>query len=352
MTEPVTSSTEKKKKPADAPLATGTTVNLGSKMKALVLLSKVWASTNVGVYLDIPIAGTPLQRYYISRYALYAFEKTAVKLFNAQSLGAFNYRMRKDGIEDFVVRCPIGSDGAPVAVRAHLTAKSHRVGVVLGNLLAKISFQPAVGDLSTPYLLDLPRDKEVLLWTAQKFLESLSKADVALIGGKVASVKESVKTKFDKAFAKATSPDLKGAKAPASDPDHKLMKEALAFEYKAKLSPSALVVAAQAMSGHGVVGYHGDSLTLCTDPHCAKYAWKASNATLSNLNKSAGTVRLYERIAAKDKASGMSLQTALSIAGIACGLPVEVGRKLLSEKEIKGESVANELAKMVEDAKK
>jgi hypothetical protein len=125
------------------------------------------------------------------------------------------------------------------------------------------------------------------------------------------------------------------------------MKDACAAEYPAKGSLFALAVMAQAMSGHGIVGMHGDMITLSSDPDYGKYAARMSRATLSNANKVTAVVRMYERLAEKDKVSGMSLPTVLAIAGIASGLPILVGKKILAEKAVKGDAIAKEIAKIV-----
>jgi hypothetical protein len=255
--------------------------------------------------------------------------------------------MRKDGIGDLSCSLPIGPDGAPIFVRLHMTAKPHRAGVVLGNMLAKLSFTPASSDLSTPMLAGFPKDHAALLWGASKFLDAVEDADIAVVGTKVASVKESIKKKFDKTYAKKKEAELKGAKAPPNDHENKLMKEMLAVEYKGKASPATLAIVAQVMSNHGVVGVHGDTFTLCSDPERAKYARKVANANLDNENKVMAALRMYERIASKDKASGESLSTVLAIAGISAGLPIEVGKKVEKEK-VDVKAIAKECAKLNE----
>jgi hypothetical protein len=338
------------KKKIDTPVTSGTSINFESKLKGLVLLSKVWGSANVGIFVDVPVSGTPLQRMLIARYGLYAFEKASGKMFNTQSLGIFNYRMRKEGINDISAMHSISSDGAPTSIRVVMTAKPHRAGVMLGNLMTKVFFSPAVGDLTTPLLAGFPRDKPILLWAAQKFLEALPSAQICIIGSKGASVKESFKAKFDKAYAKKKDPDLSGGKAPSitgEDAEKVLMKDSCAVEYATKGAPVSLAIMAQAMSGYGIVGMHGDTITLSADPDYGKYAVRMSKATLTNANKVSAVVRMYERLAEKDKVSGASFPTIMAIAGISSGLPIAVGKKILASGPVKAAAIATEISKII-----
>jgi hypothetical protein len=191
------------KKSSSAPLlSTGAKFTLsvaGSKgISTVALLSRVWPSADVGIYVDIPVSGTPQSRMLVGRYGVYAIEKAALKLYRTADYGVFNPRMGKDGVCAIEVRHNTASDGAPTNVRVELTAKSHKVGQVLGNLLSKAQFTPPAADLHTPILACFPRDVGVLHWVAQKFYETLNNhARIALVGGKRTSIKSVVKEKFE-----------------------------------------------------------------------------------------------------------------------------------------------------------
>ena len=339
----------------DNPLASGSNLEFASGLKGLVLISKVWALSDVGLFVDIPLIGKPLQRVLVARYCMYAFEKASAKMFNSQSLGAFNYRMRKDGIDCVSVTHSIGTDGAPISSRVMLNAKPHRAGTVLGNLLAKVYFAPTASDLTAPLLAEFRRDKAMLMWAGKKFLEALSLSTICVIGSKKGSVKASFVTKFNKVFAKAPKIEMENGPSPTMKPEEieaMLVKGNIAAEYETKGEPLGVAaIVAQVASGYGVVGIQDSIIALSTEPELTKYAARKCRSVLESASKVIAIVRMYERLAERDKLNAKPMQVILAIVGVASGLPMAVGKKILSETPKKAEQFAIALAKISAEAK-
>jgi hypothetical protein len=326
------------KKPAKA-VSSGSkmTFKLASakKVPVIALLSKIWSSANVGIFIDVPITGTPQTRMLMGCYGVYAVEKAAQKIFKSADYGIFNPQMRKFGIEMIEGRHNISSDGAPTNLRIELTAKSHKVGTVLASLLAKMQFEPPTSDLSSLLLSRFPKDLSVLQGIAQKFYEELNNHSmIALIGGKRASVNESVAEKFDHKFEVAyRKPEFGKTSGPSGQID--LMPEMHAFGLKiAAGNPAAAIVTAHALSRHGTVWQTGNVVELTADPEYAYYARRLSINFLANMNRTSMMLAWYQKQADTDVVNEKSVSTVLAIAGIACGLPIASMIEVLSMKTL------------------
>jgi len=319
---------------------------VGGSRGGLVLLSKLWPSANVGVFIDIPVTGTPNGRMLIGRYGVYAIEKAVAKLYHSDDFGVFNPRMGKDGIENIEAHHNIISDGAPTVVRVQFSAKPHKVGGVAAAILAKCQFTPSASDMSKPFLAPFPRDLSVLYWAAQRFYESIkSAASICIIGGKKASVKDTIEEKFATKYSKKYSPpDLKGATAPKGE--GVTMPDMFAFEFP--VSPATATVMAHVMSGHGIVWVDGGKIGLTIEPDYMRYAKRVVSSILSNPNRASMTLSWYERQAKRDPVNGNSLPTVLAMAGVACGLPASFATQILSLSSVPVLSTAKAVASAAE----
>lgn len=309
-------------------LTTGKKVSLKAGPKTLsatVMLSKVWYSTNVGIFIDIAISGTPYMRMLMAKYGVYAVEKAAMILYKTAEHGLFNPRLGANGIEAVEVCHDTASDGAPTNVRIAFTAKPHKAANVIASILAKMQFAPPSGDLATALLAGFPRDVENLQYVAQKFYEAFAThTSVALIGGKRTSVRADIPSKFEKKFDKVYSkPDYGKATAPKSD-DEALaaMKAGVATFSISISSPAGAVLVSHALSHHGTLGMDGKSITLATAPEYIAYARRKAGKILTNENKMGALLAEYKKLSSKDPLSENNIAVEMAIGGIVNGLPI------------------------------
>lgn len=310
-----------------------------NKLRAVALLSRVWASSNVGIYVDVPLAGTPEARFLAGRYAVYAVEKTSQRVYRSADFGVFNPRMGKDGVEEVCATHDIGTDGAPTVVRIHFTAKPHKVGGVLANLLARMQFDPPSSDLSSLLLCDFPKDIDVLRGAAKDFYTALqTKAEVALIGGKKSSVRLDVERKFEDKYKKVFNDPKLGKTAAPAKGSVLLAHDMHAFEVKAA-SPAAAVVIAQSLSSHGVVSQESKAVHLTTEPFPAYYAHRVCGNALTNTHRVSALLDYYQKQSERDAVNNNDVGTVLAIAGITCGLLISSMTDMIAMKALAVQSV-------------
>jgi len=346
MTEEKQSSQPKEKAPAKA-LSSGTKLKLAPmKSPAIVLLSQVWSSPNVGIFIDVPIVGKPADRLLIGQYGAYAVEKASEKIYRSSSYGIFNPRMGKDGVECIEAYHDVASDGAPTNLRISLTAKSFKIGAVLANVLAKMQFEPPVSDLSSPLLCLFPRDDQVLRTIASKFCDALLHASIAMVGGKKASFRDDIEKKFAAKYAKNYGkPNFGKAAAAASASAVQLMPEMHAFKMDIGANhQAAAVIIAHIFSHFGTVGEVGNAITLTMEKEGAYYAHRMTANALSNISRVTGMLVWYSNKASRDKLNDASFATVLCIAGIACGLPIDRMIEILSAKTLDIPSIAKQVS--------
>jgi len=300
-------------------------IETGKKLKVTVgdvhvFLSRVWTSSNVSINVDIPLEGSPSSRHLQGRYASYAVEKTAQKLYRANDFGAFNPKMTKDGIEEVAVDVDVDADGSSKHVRLRLTAKPHKAGSVLGGFLAKMQFDPPASDLNSPMLSSFPKDDKILTGIAKSFYASIKSCTIAIIGGKKTSVKSTFPEKFNGKYAKCLA---KIALGKTADPEAGIVnKEAHHFKVKVT-NPGASVLVAHVSSHFSSIWVSGGGIIAGGEPEVGKYAKRFTTNAIGSESRMAMILHWYERAAEKDPLGGKSLTNALAIGGIQCGLPIE-----------------------------
>lgn len=328
------------------PLTSGTKLafKLGAakKIPVIALLSRIWPSLNVGVFIDVPMTGTPQMRVLMGRYGVYAVEKAAQKLYRSADFGVFNPKEGKDGIDSIEAKHNIASDGAPTNLRIQLTVKPHKLGTVLASFLSRLQFEPPSSDLSSSLLCGFPKDIAVLHGVAQHFYDELNnRATIAIIGGKKASIKGSIAEKFEKKFEKAYKKPNLGKTSQANQ------VELMPYSFSAKLrsiNTFASVIVAHALSHYGTVCDAGNAIELTTDPDYVYYAHKMSANILSSINRASLMLSWYQKESIKDEVNGKSIGTIFAIAAIAVGLRITTAIELLPISTLNIPAVAKDVA--------
>ena len=333
---------------AAAPAATSGSAASGAKMSGksrsgasfsiIALLSRVYASPNVRITVDVPLEGSAVQRLLAAQYAVYATEKAAQKLYRSADYGAFNPRMLADGVEE--ISACYASAPSPTAVRIYFTAKPHKAAQLLAKLMARLQIAPPASDLSSPSLAIFPRDINILHAAASRFYDALTHhAAIAVIGGKRAAIRgdfiDKLVATYDKRYkqpalsrstaasASASAASASAAASAAASTDYSF---SLDLSSAAKGGPSiataTAVVVAHIVSGWGSIWMIGGKIALTTDLSCAQWVHRTAAAALSSMSRASALLAWYERQAAKDKLNGQSLGTVLAVAGICTGLPI------------------------------
>lgn len=359
MSEPVAQSAPKAKKPPAIPFTTGKSFTLGipahKGMMAHVLLSKVWTCPDVGVFIDIPITGTPRARSALGDYVQYAVEKTAARLYATNQFGVFNPKMGKAGLHEIQAFADCAGDGAPTSVRITFHVKPHRAGGVLGAFVHKLCFAPPASDRSTVFLSSFP-DTTSMEWAAKNFIDILlNRSHVCFIGGKKASVKPTIIEKFEAKFkrkadgkSKLEVPKFKPSVALSQS--YTLPPDCKAFGYSFD-NPIATAIAAHTLSSFGHVGISGKQVSACIHISDESRVRRISKANIGNQHKNAVAITLYEKLTAKDAIGENSIQNAIAIGAIASGLPIMFSLSILKSAKPDAVKLGEAIAKVVQAAK-
>lgn len=297
-------------------------------INGLVLISKAWKKCNVGVYLDIPLSGSPQVRLAVGGFGIYALERSMQKVFNNNQFGAFNIRMMSEGMDFFEIEMDAGEDGSPKKIRMSFNVKPHKIGQVLGKIIGRAIFKPPVSDLRSPYLSFFPRDEDNLMWAANQFYKALESATVALIW-KNANVKKVLVEKFDSNFKKSKQ----DVKIPTGKPVKDLeIKSELVGPSFTIADPVVRVIVAQGLSNFGCVWVEKDKIGMTLSNLPLKSVTKILKSTIGNENRVNMAISRYQVIANRDE--GKSIGVVLAIIGLASGLSVADIKPLLKEADV------------------
>lgn len=318
-------------------VASGTHVALkkgdGKSFKCIVLSSKTWGSPNVGVYIDIPLSGVPIERLLVATLIEYNFQKMINKLYHTDLHGIFNPRMRSDGAEYFNVYYTIAEDGFPSEVKVNFTVVPRKVGSLTAKLLAKACISPAASDLASPELIAFERNREALAWAVKKAIGVLNSAPViCVIGGRKKSISRTALEKFENTFKKNFNPPAISGGSPLKTP-HSLLDTVSVLLYdvgKLKHASSKAVVA-QVLSIHGHVYYDGKHIGLFCLPDYTKYAFRSIKKVLGNEGRLLAALGWFAKTSKKDPIGGDSMQTLISISAVGNGLPITIVDEILKE---------------------
>jgi len=324
----------------------------GKTFKCLILGSKTWGSPNVGVFIDIPLSGTPGERLLVGSLIVYNFQKLLSKLYHMDIYGTFNARMRADGAEYFNVFYTIAEDGIPSEVKVSFTAIPRKAGSLTGKLLGRVLFAPPASDLSMPDLAAFERDQDSLHWAAKKAFALLATAPIlCMIGGKKRSIAKNALDKFENSYKKnCKPPTITGGSAPKGIGNLLEMVHPFLYDVRKLKHVSAHAIIAQALSVHGHVYADGKSIgTFCT-PDYVKYAVRATKKVLNSEAKIYTALKWFERASKKDPIGGDSMQMLIAISAVGNGLAISMAKEILGEKDVTVEKLAKEVAALTYEA--